>query len=90
MGTLRKTIELLKGDLKSVSAIHLLAIDEMIESEKPSGEIILPDNIRFNKGYKLFCISDKSTFNENYIYEIKDKGVYRLEKRIKSQCRDNI
>ncbi|MGI9534024.1 MAG: tRNA lysidine(34) synthetase TilS [Thermodesulfobacteriota bacterium] len=83
LGTLRKTVELLKGDLKSVSAIHPLAIDEMIESDKSSGEIILPGNIRFNKGYKLFCLSDKSGFNENFSYEINDEGKYSFENGLK-------
>ena len=83
LGTLRKAVELLKGDLKSISAIHLLAIDEMIASEKSSGEIILPDNIRFNKGYKLFCLSDKSEFNENYRYEINGEGNYSFDNGLK-------
>jgi len=83
LGILRKTVELLKGDLKSVSAIHLLAIDELIESDKSSGEVILPENIRFNKGYQLFCISEKAKFNENYNYKINGQGSFEFKNGLK-------
>lgn len=83
LGILRKTIELLKGDLKSISAVHLLSIDEMIESDKSSGEIILPEKYRFNKGYNIFCLSDKFRFNEKFRYEINDKGIYSFENGFK-------
>ena len=83
LGILRKTIELLKGDLKSVSAVHLLVIDELIGANKSSGEILLSDNIRFNKGYNLFCLLDRSKFNENYSYEIADRDVYSFDNEFK-------
>ncbi|MGI9554168.1 MAG: tRNA lysidine(34) synthetase TilS [Thermodesulfobacteriota bacterium] len=83
LGILRKTVELIKGDLKSFSAIHLLAIDEMIESDKSSGEIVLPDNIRFNKGYRLFCLSEKSGLDENFSYKIEAEGEYKFENGLK-------
>ena len=83
LGILRKSIELIKGDLKSISSIHLLAIDELMESEKSSGEIILPESIRFNKGYELFCLSDKAKFNESFGYDIKHEGVFSFENGLK-------
>ncbi len=79
LGILRKTVELLKGDLKQISQVHLLAVDDMIEREKPSGETVLPDGIDFSKGYEVFCISRGSGLAETYSYTINGPGSYRFD-----------
>lgn len=78
LGILRKTVELLKGDLKQISQVHLLAVDDMIEREKPSGEIVLPDSVNFSKGYEFFCMSMGSGLAETYNYTINGPGVYHF------------
>ncbi len=79
LGILRKTIELLKGKFKNVSAVHIFTVDEMIGSDIPSGEIVLPDGIRFNKGYGIFCMSNNPGLGESYSYKINGQGFYSFE-----------
>ncbi len=78
LGILRKTVELIKGDIKQLSLVHLLTADEMIEKEKASGEAILPYNVKISKGYGLFCVSKGSGSAKSYSYTIGDLGSYRF------------
>lgn len=78
LGILRKTVELIKGDIKQISLVHLLTADDMIEKEKASGEALLPYNVKISKGYGLFCVSRGSGPAKSYSYTISGLGSYRF------------
>lgn len=78
LGILRKTFELIKGDIKQISLVHLLTADDMIEKEKASGEAVLPYNVKISKGYGLFCVSRVPGPEKSYSYTIGGLGSYRF------------
>ncbi len=83
LNLLRKCIENIKGDLKSVSSLQVLTIDEQINSEKASCNITLPGKLLFSKGYNIFSISRKDAVNTGFSYEITGPGEYRFKNGFK-------
>jgi len=80
---LRKCIEKLKGDLKSVSMVQILSIDEQINSEKASCEVVLPGKFIFSKGYKIFSISGRDNKEAGFQIKINEYGAYKYPNGLK-------
>ena len=76
---IRKCIEELKGDLKSITLSQIVSIDEQIHSDRASSEVSLPDSLIFSKGHGMFVISESSFRNLNFSHEIDDYGESKYE-----------
>jgi len=83
LSVLRMCIEKVKGDLKSISNLQILTIDEQINSGTASSEVLLPGKLIFSKGYKIFCISDSEINKAGFNHEIKEIGEYRYRNGFK-------
>lgn len=81
-GILRKAISEIKGDINSISSNHLFSIDNILESDDASGQIDLPENHVFSKGYGIFCISKRDVFEKGYDLLLNEPGNWRLSEDI--------
>ncbi len=70
---MRKSIFAVKGDLYSISAGHLFSIDELIRSDRSSGEINLPGGIVFSSAYGFFFFARRQSFSP-FLTEINGYG----------------
>ena len=78
-GLLRLAVEKLKGDLKKISLIHIVSINELLDSREPSGELDLPGEIVVAKGHGLFVLTKKSMFRCRFTYSVDSTGLYRFQ-----------
>lgn len=81
-GVLRMAISDMKGDINAVTSEHLFSVNKLIESENPSGQIDLPENTVFSKGYELFCISRQNILARQYSLFINEPGSWKLSEDI--------
>ncbi len=81
-GILRKGISEIKGDINSISSNHLFSIDKILESNEASGQIDLPGNCVFSKGYEVFCISKRDVFEKEHDFSLSESGNWRLSEDI--------
>ncbi len=83
LSALRMCIEKIKGDLKSISTLQILTIDEQINSGTASCDVVLPGKLLFSKGYKIFSISGNEINKTGFNHEIKEFGGYRYRNGFK-------
>lgn len=81
-GILRKAISEIKGNINSISYDHLFSINRVIESCGASGQIDLPENHVFSKGYEVFCVSKRDVFEREYKLSLSGLGNWRLSKDV--------
>ena len=75
---IRLAIERLRGDLKRISLIHIISVNELILSKEPSGEVSLPDGIVVAKGYNQFIFTRKSIMESKFSYSINSTGLHEF------------
>lgn len=75
---LRLAIENVKGDLKRISLTHVVSVNELLDSEEPSGEACLPGEIVVAKGYGLFLVTKKTQLRRSFHYTVESAGVYEF------------
>ena len=76
-GIIRRCIEHVKGDLKSLSSKHLFSIEEVLTSNEASGEVDLPDGLVFYKGHGLFFIGKAENVDSEYTLTINEIGSWK-------------
>ena len=75
---MRKSILVVKGDLKSLSAKHLFSIDEVLHSREPSAEVNLPGDVVFHSGHGIFFFARGKNFQALRPTEIKKQGTRKI------------
>ena len=63
--------------------VQILSIDEQINSEKASCEVVLPGKFIFSKGYKIFSISGRDNKEAGFQIEINEYGAYKYPNGLK-------
>jgi len=83
LSILRMCIEKVKGDLKSISSLQILTLDELINSGKASCDMVLPGKLLFSKGYNIFSVCGNELNTSGFNHEISKPGEYRYRNGFK-------
>ncbi len=80
-GLIRRAIQILKGDLRRITAEHIFQLEEYLDSEKASFELDLPGGIRIYKSYDSLRVEKEGEAEAEFsprAFEIGEKLVLEL------------